>query len=606
MTTIMSKMKQVADHYNIPHHYMTRTVSGAVFALYFYKIGGPAVRQLLSSMQSRARDVQDRITGCEAREDIRWTGGDGGGGDCITDMNPNPSANRKARNQKPESYLDFGPKDGGLVGFVVETLVSTLLAFQKVTGINCTFIIQLIKIIRIMVPGVRTIEVALLVLHTLSLVSRTFLSIYVAKLEGQVVKYIVRRDVTNFGYLLSKWLLIALPATFINSLIRFLESQLALAFRSRLVHYAYDLYFKNQTYYSVSNLDARLENADHCLTDDIITFTQHCAHLYSSVTKPFLDLCVISYTLLKMASSMGAYGIPGPILAAVVMISTHAILRMVSPRFGSLVAEEARRKGFLRFVHSRVITNAEEVAFYGGHRIELDVLQRSYKALAKQMNVIYNQRLWYIMFEQFLMKYVWSATGMIMIAVPVMTGQIRLQADDKDAGDVSEDVSERTQYMTTAKNILIAGADAAERLMSSYKELIELTGYTRRVAKMFTVFEEVSQGKFERNVSASSFKRKRNQMVQLSFAKDGSPEIRGVVIESRDYIRLEDVPVITPNCDIVVPSLTITVSGLSFPTSRPAHASDVQTDHKRDAPPHHRTQWLRQKQSLQVRFMAFT
>lgn len=551
MTVVLSKIKQVGDYYNIPHHYLTRAVSGAIFAVYFYKIGGPIIRQALSSIHSKARDAQDRITGC-ADVDVGFLS------DLKASSGPTESKSHKDRQ---EAYVDFGPRDGGFVDFIVDTLVATLNTFQRITGINCTFIIQLIKIIRIMVPGVRTIEVALVILHTLSLVSRTFLSIYVAKLEGQVVKYIVRRDVTNFGYLLSKWLLIALPATFINSLIRFLESQLALAFRSRLVHYAYDLYFKNQTYYSVSNLDGRLENADHCLTDDIITFTNHCAHLYSSVTKPFLDLCVISYTLLKMASSMGAYGIPGPLLAAVVMISTHAILRMVSPRFGSLVAEEARRKGFLRFVHSRVITNSEEVAFYSGHKIEQDVLTRSYRALAKQMNVIYNQRLWYIMLEQFLMKYVWSATGMIMIAVPVMTGQVRIQSDDgNELKDVSEDVSERTQYMTTAKNILIAGADAAERLMSSYKELIELTGYTRRVSKMFTVFEEVSRGKFTRNVSKSSAKRKRNQLVQLSFTVDGVPEIKGIVVESIDYIRLEDVPVITPNCDVVVPSLTLTIT----------------------------------------------
>lgn len=570
MPVVLSKIKELGDKYNIPHHYLTRTLSGAIFAVYLYKVGGPLVKQAFSSVQSRAREAQDRITGCEDRNaDPREKSSknlikdpeDGFVSDLSAGKSRDDTNGRKRMRENQGDYLNFGPNNGGVVDFIVDTVVAALFTFQRITKINCTFIIQLVKIIRIMVPGIRTIEVSLLILHTLSLVSRTFLSIYVAQLEGQVVKYIVRRDVVNFGYLLSKWLLIALPATFINSLIRFLESQLSLAFRSRLVHYAYDLYFKNQTYYSVSNLDGRLENADHCLTDDIITFTNHCAHLYSSVTKPFLDLCVISYTLLKMASSMGAYGIPGPILAAVVMISTHAILRMVSPRFGSLVAEEARRKGFLRFVHSRVITNAEEVAFYGGHKIELDVLQRSYKALAKQMNVIYNQRLWYIMLEQFLMKYVWSATGMIMIAVPVMTGQIRLQSAEEGNRDVSEDVSERTQYMTTAKNILIAGADAAERLMSSYKELIELTGYTRRVAKMFTVFEEVSKGKFTRTVSKSSSKRKTSQqLAQLSFTAEGVPEIKGVVLESVDYIRLEDVPVITPNCDVVVPSLTLTIT----------------------------------------------
>ena len=37
----------------------------------------------------------------------------------------------------------------------------------------------------------------------------------------------------------AKWLTVALPATYINSMIRFLESKLSIAFRSKLVEHVY-------------------------------------------------------------------------------------------------------------------------------------------------------------------------------------------------------------------------------------------------------------------------------------------------------------------------------------------------------------------------------
>lgn len=468
MTVVMSKLRNVSETYNIPQHYLTRTIAYSIFALYFARIGYPYLRNSLSCVKSKLKSAQDKIASTSPDHH--------GTNETLSSVRKSSSRHedggRKNRTIK-ESYTNFGKKRNNFFDKIEELIIKFLWKFQRLTGVNVEFIVQLIKLIRIMVPGVRTIEIALLVMHTISLISRTFLSIYVANLEGRVVKYIVRRDVVNFGWMLSKWLLVAVPATFVNSLIRFLESQLALAFRTRLVRYSYELYFKNETYYAVSNLDGRLENPDHCLTDDITTFSQHCAHLYSHVTKPLLDVCVITFTLFRMAHRMGAYGIPGPFLATIVVFFTHSVLRWSSPKFGKLVAEEARRKGFLRFVHSRVIANAEEIAFYGGHQIEMNLLQRAYKELARQMNVIFNKRMWYIMLEQFLMKYLWSATGMVMIAVPVMTGMTQIRSEDSD--EPGDDISERTQYMTTAKNMLLAGADALERLLSSYKEVILFT-----------------------------------------------------------------------------------------------------------------------------------
>ena len=98
-------------------------------------------------------------------------------------------------------------------------------------GLNLDFLLQLQKLVKIMIPSLVCNETILLGFHTLCLISRTFLSIYVASMEGAIVKYIVRRDVTNFVWMLCKWFGIAIPATFINSMIRYLENKLALAFR---------------------------------------------------------------------------------------------------------------------------------------------------------------------------------------------------------------------------------------------------------------------------------------------------------------------------------------------------------------------------------------
>ncbi|VDL80237.1 unnamed protein product [Nippostrongylus brasiliensis] len=394
--------------------------------------------------------------------------------------------------------------------------------------------------------------------HSAILVCRTFLSIYVAGLEGRIVKAIVQKDVRKFTLQLIKWILVALPATFINSMIRYFESLLGVAFRSRLTQHAYKQYFSDKTYYAVSNLDSRLQNADQCLTEDITMFSQSVAHLYSHLTKPILDIALITFTLISFAARRGSGKnviIPS-ILATLVVGATAGLLKAISPKFGHMVAEEAKRKGHLRYLHSRVITNSEEIAFYGGHEAEYKQLTKAYGSLMEQSKLIFRKRIVYIMVEQFLMKYVWSGTGMVMIALPILAAEYsspdksRRLEDEPDGG-----VSERTRGFATAKNLLYSSADAVERLMTSYKEVTELAGYTSRVHEMFRVFDDVKKNTYRRAlVSGEQDGAGRGERMNLS-------RIEGEVIESiDDSIILRNVPIVTPNGDVVVKNMNIEIN----------------------------------------------
>lgn len=235
------------------------------------------------------------------------------------------------------------------------------------------------------------------------------------------------------------------------------------------------------------------------------------------------DILLMAIALANLVKSRNANLITGPAIISGVVIFSALVLRLVSPRFGQLVAQEAEKKGYLRHVHSRIVSNAEEIAFYGGHKVEQSQLRSAFRMLSQHLEHMFGVKLWFVMLEQFLMKYVWSGTGMIVVSLPILlaTGpsmkpksggnklmNLPILSEDPAVAlssaavvdDLQDSVSERTHYFTTAKNLLITGSNAVERLMSSYKDIVELAGHTARVANMFTVLEEASQGVYHKTL----------------------------------------------------------------------------------------------------------
>jgi len=408
--------------------------------------------------------------------------------------------------------------------------------------IDKSFFLYLKDLLKICVPGVLSKEAAALALHTAFLVTRTIISIIIAKLDGTIVKAIVERKQNEFWKRIAQWMLLGVPACMTNSMIKYMEIKIACLFRERLTKEAVKQYMSGNTFYSVSNLDGRLGNADQCLTEDIAKFSQHLSHLYSQISKPMLDIVLMTAQLVWLAKSTLQAGSGNPIIEAssiaiCAIYFTNQLLRSVAPPLGSLVEEQSRTEGQYRATQSRVISFSEEIAFYKGAEVEKRRIMDSFQSMLKQIMKVASVRAPYQVLEGFLMKYTWSSAGLIMVALPSFYSKAASNEDDTTSG--------RTQNFVIARRLLLDASDAMERLMSAYKDVLELGGYASRVHQMFSVFADCAKGNFTRMQAGG---------VEKAVSFSG-----GAQLSTGNSIVLRGVPIKTPNGDTLVESMDLTV-----------------------------------------------
>ncbi|EKJ76773.1 hypothetical protein FPSE_02959 [Fusarium pseudograminearum CS3096] len=404
---------------------------------------------------------------------------------------------------------------------------------RKKVELNREFFRSLLKLLKIVVPGWRSKESRLLMSHTFFLVLRTLISVRVAEMDGAIVKALVKGNGKEFLKRIVWWMLIAVPATFTNSMLSYHQAELSLKYRSRLTQHIHDKYLSNLTFYGISALDDRIKNPDQLIAVDVSKFSNSLAELYSNLAKPLLDMTIYTWSLSK---SVGGEGVV--FMSLLVQLSAN-VMRALTPPFGKYVADEARLEGEFRFQHSRLIDYSEEIALYGGHNAEKDTLDKGYFTLIKHVNYILRRRFYHGFMEDFVIKYFWGALGLMLCSVPVFI---------KMPGHIAMNMGDRTEAFVTNRRMLLSASDAFGRIMFSYREVMELAGYTSRVATLLDVMTDVQAGHFEKKLVSSS-------------GIEGNEAVlkgRGTVHESND-ITFIDVPIISPNGDVLIKALSFTL-----------------------------------------------
>ncbi|KDO24509.1 hypothetical protein SPRG_10324 [Saprolegnia parasitica CBS 223.65] len=408
---------------------------------------------------------------------------------------------------------------------------------EKKVAINKEFLHRFMRLFRIIIPGLWTPEVAYAIGVAALLAMRTSFDITILQIITSIERAIIGRSSKDFVHHLSRFFLIMLPVSCVNCLLKYGHTELSLRFRTRLSTFLYTKYLHEYTYYKVSNLDARISNPDQLLTVDVERFATSVADLYSNVTKPILDIGIYAVKL------TGTIGLAGPMTMLSYLVGSGMFLTWLRQPTGRFTIAEQRLEGAYRYINARLITHGEEIAFYNGNKREASILQASFDALVSLIRQSQQFRFSMSVIDSVIAKYFATVLGFVLVSRPFL--------DLNDARHLNSSHADRMQDYFRSGKMLMKLSEAMGRLVLSGRELTRLAGFTCRVAVMISVLDDLHNGKYTRTMVTPS---PDDADAMALVPNSGTLEYADHVIE------FEKVPLVTPNGDVLVRSLSFKVT----------------------------------------------
>lgn len=403
--------------------------------------------------------------------------------------------------------------------------------------VNAAFFKQLRQLLSIGIPGVFSVESAYIFLIAASLVARSICDLWMIQTGTLIETSIVNMNAALFKKRLLKFLAILPMVSVVNNVLKYSIGEVKLRLRTNISRYMIDQYLKGFTYYKMSNLDTRIANPDQLLTTDVDKFCESCTDLYSNLAKPTLDIFIYVY---RLTSTLGGQT---PLLMLTYLVLAGGFLTHLRKPISQLTVKEQRLEGEYRHIHSRLITNSEEVSFYQGSSREKLTLLASFHKVVTHLRKFLEFRVAIGVVDNFVGKYVASVVGFYAVSIPFL---------QKNHPILSGTSDHRFKYYYTYGRMLVKLAEAIGRLILAGRELTRLAGFTARVTEVKNVLGDLSLGKYERTM-----------VTDLSSNSIGRPG-DGKILAKDNIIRFDCVPLVTPNGDVLIKELTFEVkSGMN-------------------------------------------
>ncbi|XXG65186.1 hypothetical protein AAC387_Pa05g2954 [Persea americana] len=251
---------------------------------------------------------------------------------------------------------------------------------------------------KVLVPTVLDKQGAQLFAVALLVMSRTWISDRIASLNGTSVKFVLEQDKASFIRLTGISVLQSAASSIVAPSLRYLTAKLALGWRIRLTQHLLKNYLRNNAFYKVFHMSGKDIDADQRITHDVEKLTTDLSGLVTGMVKPSVDILWFTWRMKLLTGRRGV-----AILYAYMLLGL-GFLRSVTPEFGDLASREQQNEGTFRFMHSRLRTHAESVAFFGGGAREKAMVDSKFKDLLDHSEILLKKKWLFGILDDFITK----------------------------------------------------------------------------------------------------------------------------------------------------------------------------------------------------------
>jgi len=271
----------------------------------------------------------------------------------------------------------------------------------------------------------------------------------------------------------------------VKAVANYLTVLLMIDWRAQLLSRLQSMYLgkTGHLYYTLSNLDFRVDSADQRITNDADLLMQFLFEFFAGgVMKPdsgalfkacvfLVSCCVIWLDVERTSPGQGGLA---PCLASGLFAATFLLTERLGRRCGRLQTELQAREGAFRAAHARCRAFAEGISFYGGEATERETLEARFRPVARGFVAFARQKFPMEVLQLLLYQSQYSVAMLL-------GGLVAFKAED--------DRAQRTKLFDLTNSAMVSCLQALNRITCQVMDLAKACALSSRVSKLYEVMQ---------------------------------------------------------------------------------------------------------------------